>query len=193
MSSPHRRRSSVRREAALLLSEPEIQINDRAVAAAFLEALRRRARDGPVCLAVDDIQWMDAASLAALHYALARLEGEPVAALLAVRGDVPGWLRRAVGEDRRQTIDIPGLSLGATHELLRARLDATFPRPTLIRLWETSRGNHFFVLELAAALKHSNGDARARRRPPDSRDSRRAPARPHQWPQRGRARARMRL
>ena len=90
-------------------------------------------------------------------YALARLEGEPVAALLAVRGDVPGWLRRAVGEDRRQTIDIPGLSLGATHELLRARLDATFPRPTLIRLWETSRGNHFFVLELAAALKRSGG------------------------------------
>ena len=91
-------------EAALLLSEPEIHINDRAVAAAFLEALRRLARDGPVCLAVDDIQWMDAASLAALHYALARLEGKPVAALLAVRGDVPGWLRRAVREDRRSAM-----------------------------------------------------------------------------------------
>ncbi len=127
------------------------------VAAAFLEVLRRLARDGPVCLAVDDIQWMDAASLAALHYALARLEGEPVAALLAVRGDVPGWLRRAVREDRRQTIDIPGLSLGATHELFRARLDATFARPTLIRLWETSRGNPFFALELAAALKRRGG------------------------------------
>jgi len=144
-------------EAALLLGEPEIQIDERAVAAAFLEALRRLSHDGPVCLAVDDVQWLDAASLAALRYALARLEGEPVAALLAVRGDVPEWLRRAVHEDRRRTVQLTGLSLGATHELLRVRLDATFPRPTLNRLWETSRGNPFFALELAAALQRRGG------------------------------------
>ncbi|MDT5029671.1 MAG: hypothetical protein QOE61_6629, partial [Micromonosporaceae bacterium] len=144
-------------EVALLLGEPEIHVDDRAVAAAFLEALRRLSHDGPVCLAVDDVQWLDAASLAALRYALARLEGESVAALLAVRGDVPEWLRRAVPEDRRRTVHLTGLSLGATHELLRARLDATFPRPTLIRLWETSRGNPFFALELATALQRRGG------------------------------------
>jgi len=144
-------------EAALLLSEAEIHIDDRAVAAAFLEALRRLARDCPLCLAVDDVQWLDAASLATLCYALARLEGEPVAALLAVRGDVPEWLRRAVPEERRRTVEVSGLSLGATHELLRARLDARFPRPTLIRLWETSRGNPLFALELAAALQRRGG------------------------------------
>jgi AAA ATPase domain len=144
-------------EVALLLGEPEIHVDDRAVAAAFLEALRRLSHDGPVCLAVDDVQWLDAASLAALRYALARLEGESVAALLAVRGDVPEWLRRAVREDRRRTVHLTGLSLGATHGLLRARLDATFPRPTLIRLWETSRGNPFFALELATALQRRGG------------------------------------
>ena len=63
--------------------------------AAFLAAVRLLARDGPVCVAVDDVQWLDAASLAALGYALARLDVEPVAALLAVRGEVPEWLRRA--------------------------------------------------------------------------------------------------
>ncbi len=142
-------------EAALLLGEPEIHIDERAVAAAFLETVRRLARDGPVCIAVDDVQWLDAASLAALRYALARLDGEPVAALVAVRGDVPDWLLRAVREDRRHTVHVRGLSLGATHELLRVRLGATFPRPTLTRLWETSRGNPFFALELAAALQRS--------------------------------------
>ena len=144
-------------EAALLLGESEIHADDRAVAAAFLGALRLLARDSPLCLAVDDIQWLDAASLAALRYALARLDDEPVAALLAVRGDLPAWLRRAVPEERLRTVEVSGLSVGATHELLRARLDATFPRPTLIRLWETSGGNPFFALELASALQRRGG------------------------------------
>ena len=144
-------------EAALLLGESEIQANERAVAAAFLGALRLLACDSPLCVAVDDIQWLDAASLSALGHALARLDREPVAALLAVRGCVPSWLRRAVPEDRLRTIGVDGLSVGATHELLHARLDATFSRPTLIRLWETAGGNPFFVLELATALQQRGG------------------------------------
>ena len=190
-------------EAALLLGESEIHADERAVAAAFLGALRLLARDGPLCLAVDDVQWLDAASLAALRYALARLEGEPVATLLAVRGDVPEWLRRAVPEDRLERVDVGGLSVGATHELLRTRLDATFPRPTLIRLWETSRGNPFFALELANALQRRGGTlapgeelpipptstssctsastVSARRRSRSRAPSRRSPIRPWRW------------
>jgi len=144
-------------EAALLLGESEIQADDRAVAAAFLAALRLIARNRPLCLAVDDIQWLDEASVAALRYALARLEREQVATLLAVRGGLPPWLRRAVPEGRLRTIEIGGLSVGALRELLLARLDATFPRPILIRLWETSGGNPFFALELAGALQRRGG------------------------------------
>jgi DNA-binding CsgD family transcriptional regulator len=143
--------------AALLLGESEIHADDRAVAAAFLGALRLLAADNPVCLAVDDVQWLDVASLVALQYALARLDREPVAVLLAVRGEPPTWLRRAVPEGRLRTVQVGGLSLGAIHELLRARLDAAFPRPTLLRLWETSRGNPFFALELASALQRRGG------------------------------------
>ncbi len=123
----------------------------------FLGALRLLARDGPLCLAVDDVQWLDAVSLAVLRHALARLDGVPVATLLAIRGDVPEWLRHAVPENRLERIDVGGLSLGATHELLHTRLGAHFARPTLIRLWETSRGNPFFALELASALQRRGG------------------------------------
>ena len=144
-------------EAALLLGEAESDADDRAVAAAFLAALRMLAGERPVCLAVDDVQWLDAASLAALGYALARLDGQPVAALMAVRGEVPDWLRRALPESQLRTVPVTSLSLGATHELLHDRLDATFARPVLIRLWETSRGNPFFALELAAALQRRGG------------------------------------
>jgi DNA-binding CsgD family transcriptional regulator len=144
-------------QSALLLDESELDADDRAVAAAFLAALRLLARDGPVCVAVDDVQWLDAASVAVLGYALARLDDEPVAALLGVRGEVPEWLRRLLPGDSLRTVEVAGLSLGATHEMLHARLGATFARPTLIRLWETSRGNPFFTLELASALQRNGG------------------------------------
>jgi DNA-binding CsgD family transcriptional regulator len=144
-------------EGALLLGEAPLHADDRAIGSAFLGAVRILARNRPVCLAVDDVQWLDAASLSALRYALARLEDEPVALLLAARGNVPEWLRRAVSEERLRTIDVGGLSLGATYELIRARLHITFPRPTLVRLWETAQGNPFFALELAAALQRRGG------------------------------------
>jgi DNA-binding CsgD family transcriptional regulator len=144
-------------EAALLLGEPNFDADERTIAAATLSALQVLARDQAVLVAVDDAQWLDTATVAALRFALARLRGEPVAALVAVRGDVPGWLRRTVHEDRLAFVEIGGLSLGALHELLRSRLDATFPRPTLVRLWETSGGNPFFALELASALQRRGG------------------------------------
>jgi DNA-binding CsgD family transcriptional regulator len=140
-------------EAALLLGDSQTSADDRTVAAAFRTALRHLATDAPVCLAVDDLQWLDAASLAALRFVLSRLDDEPIVVLLAVRGSVPAWIRRAVPEDRLRTVEVGGLSLGALNEVLRARLGATFPRPTLIRLWETSSGNPFFALELGGALQ----------------------------------------
>jgi len=144
-------------EVALLLSEPGARADERTVAAAFLGALRLLAAERPLCLAVDDVQWLDAASLAPLRFALPRLSHEPVAAFVTVRGSVPPWLRGALPEERLQTIEVAGLSVGAIHELLRARLDAAFPRPTLIRIWETSAGNPFFALELGRALQRRGG------------------------------------
>lgn len=144
-------------EAALLLGESEIHADDRAVAAAFLGALRLLVEDGPLCLGVDDVQWLDAAPLAALQYALARLDDEPVATLLAVRGRPPAWLRRAVPEERLREIEVVGLGMDTIRKLLRVRLDATFPRPTLIKIWETSGGNPYFALELGGALQRSGG------------------------------------
>jgi DNA-binding CsgD family transcriptional regulator len=55
-------------------------------------------------------------------------------------------------------VELRGLSIGATHELLRTRLGTSFARPALVRIWETSSGNPFFALELATAL-HLRGGA----------------------------------
>ena len=144
-------------EGALLLGASEAPVDERAIGAAFLQALRVLAAPGPVCLAVDDLQWLDPPSLGALQFALTRLGDHPVAALVTVRGDVPPWLRRSFPEPGLAEVEVTGLSVGAMQQLLQTRLGASFPRPTLLRLCETSGGNPFFALELAGALERRGG------------------------------------
>jgi DNA-binding CsgD family transcriptional regulator len=128
--------------------------DERVVAFAFLAVLRALAAGGRVAVAVDDVQWLDAPSLAVLRYVLPRLEAEPVLALLTVRGDAPLWLRR---DERLLALELGSLSVGALHELLRTRTGESLPRPALLRIWQTSGGNPFFALELARALRRRGG------------------------------------
>jgi DNA-binding CsgD family transcriptional regulator len=141
-------------ETALALSDGDERLEEGLVAFALLGAIRRLARAGRVLLAVDDLQWLDGPSTALLRYVLPRLATEPVAAVLTVRGEVPSWLTRSEGLIE---LVLRPLSLGALHELLRTRLDAAFPRPVLLRIWQTSGGNPFFALELARALQRRGG------------------------------------
>jgi hypothetical protein len=83
-------------ELALALSDSGNPVEERLVAFAFLNALRRLAERNPLLLAVDDVQWLDASSLALLRYVLPRFESEPVAAVLTARGELLTWLRRDV-------------------------------------------------------------------------------------------------
>jgi DNA-binding CsgD family transcriptional regulator len=148
-------------EAALALSESDgASAEEGVVAFAFLNTLRRLAVGNRLLLVVDDVQWLDGPSLAMLRFALSRLEREPVAAIVTVRDEVPLWLRRGVAEERLLTIELGPLSVGALHELLRTRGGAVLARPTLLRIWETSGGNPFFALELAAALERRGGGGR---------------------------------
>jgi DNA-binding CsgD family transcriptional regulator len=148
-------------ETALALSGSDGPPVEEGVAAfAFLNTLRRLAIGKGLVLGIDDVQWLDASSLAMLRFALSRLETETVAAILTAR-EVPVWLRPRITEGRLRVIELGGLSVGALHELLRTRGSATLPRPTLLRIWETSGGNPFFALELANALQLRGGRVNA--------------------------------
>lgn len=149
---------------ALLLDDASEDADERAVAAAFLASLRHLAGERPVCLAIDDLQWLDAASLGAVGFAQARLGQERVASLLSVRGGVPSWVRRSTPPERLTELGLRGLTVGALGELLRARVGRGLTRPALLRIWETSAGNPFFALELAQALER-RGPARTPRDP----------------------------
>ena len=81
---PTGQRSALSR--ALVLEDVEGSPPDaHAVGVALLGALRALAASGRVLVAVDDVQWLDSASAAALAYAGRRLRGEPIGILLARR------------------------------------------------------------------------------------------------------------
>jgi DNA-binding CsgD family transcriptional regulator len=153
LPAPQRRALAI----ALLLEDAEGAAPDeRAVAAAFLGALRIVAAGGPVVVAVDDAQWLDPASTRTLAFALRRLEDEPIALLVTIRTSPeetePVDLLGSLPHENVSRIPLGPLSLGALYELVSSRLGAQLSRPTLLRLHDTSAGNPFYALELARAL-----------------------------------------
>jgi DNA-binding NarL/FixJ family response regulator/tetratricopeptide (TPR) repeat protein len=141
-------------EIALLLREPDGAPPEvRVLGLALVSVVRALARERPVLLALDDVQWVDASSAEILAFMLRRLEGEPVGVLATVRGRpvrAPLELNRAFGAFER--LPVGPLSVGAIHRVLWGRLSLNLPRPALMRVHETAGGNPFYALELGRAL-----------------------------------------
>ncbi len=140
-------------EIALLRTEPDLpQLDPRAVDLAFLNILRALSLVEPVVLAIDDLQWLDAATLGTVSFALRRLVAERVYVLASFRFD--GTERaQPLPLDRIVRVPVGPLSLGAIHRILSVRLGLTVPRAVLRRIEFTSEGNPFFALELGRALQ----------------------------------------
>jgi hypothetical protein len=71
--------------ALLLEDEHGVAPDRRAIGVALLATLRTLVQDRPLLIAVDDVQWVDAPSAAALAFALRRVAGEPLCVLVAER------------------------------------------------------------------------------------------------------------
>ena len=150
-------------EVALLRAEPgDAPADHRTVAAATLAMLRSLSRDRPVLLGVDDEQWLDASSAAALGFAVRRLSEEPVGIFGASRvgeGAVdPIGLARTMPDDRLERIRVEPLSIEAVGALIDHRIGLHLSTHTLRRIHETSDGNPFFALELARAVQQAGGE-----------------------------------
>ena len=146
-------------EVALLRSDDVAagtQIDERMIGVGTLSALRALAARGPLVVAIDDLQWMDASSARAIRFALRRLRDEDVVVLATRRLDQRTTgaleLERMLGDDRVTRLRIGPLSVGAVHELLVAKLALDASRATLLRLHELTGGNPFFALEIGREL-----------------------------------------
>ena len=133
----------------------------RAVAVALLNLLRVLAGERPLLVAVDDVQWLDAASAVALGFAVRRLRDEPAGFLLARRVDgvveLPLDLARMESGDAVERLAVGPMDLRTLGRLFEDRLGLTLPRETVRRIHGVSGGNPFYALELARSAEAAGG------------------------------------
>jgi DNA-binding CsgD family transcriptional regulator len=117
------------------------------VSAAALALLRLAARQGPVLIVVDDLQWLDRSSAHVLGFVARRLEGSGIGFLAAVRSEADSFLLHA-GLPQH---DVPPLDeVGATH-LLQSRFPG-LAAPVRRRVMAAAQGNPLALLELPVTM-----------------------------------------
>lgn len=162
LPAPQRRALS----RALVLEEDEGPPPDpHAVGVAVLNALRALADERPLVVAVDDVQWLDAASSGALGYAARRLRVEHVGVLLSRRAPLESTflneLRRSLAAERFTDVEVSSLGVSALHQVVHDHLGVTLPRPLLAEVHEASGGNPFYALEIVRMLRRSGASVEA--------------------------------
>jgi DNA-binding CsgD family transcriptional regulator len=131
---------------AALALRPASAPNRFAVGAATLGVLAAAAEAKPLLVLVDDVQWLDEASAAAVLFAVRRLVADPVAVLLALREGTPSPLEAA----GLPTLRLGGLDAGAAAELLAHRAAGPVAPDAVERLHRATAGNPLALLELPA-------------------------------------------
>lgn len=142
---PAPQRAAIR--AALLLDDGD-GADPRAVALGVRGVLRAQAARRPVIVLVDDAQWVDDASAAALGQSLPRLTDVPVLVVAWARPSgrpvtdwLPDWPRTELG--------LAPLPISAIFHVVREHLDVTLTRSELRAVGEASGGNPLHALEFA--------------------------------------------
>ena len=148
-------------------------VGPREIAAGLLAVLRRL---GPALIVIDDLSWLDLATLDALRFALRRM-GEGRLRVLASRrtaGVIEDPLPRPAADDVLPVGTYETLALGPADpatigDLLVERHQLRLAPPVLANVIEQTGGNPFWALEIGAALAQApglDGDLRALPIPP---------------------------
>ena len=131
-----------------------------AVGLAVLSALRSCLSEGPVLIAIDDVQWLDADSLETLAFALRRIHEGPLGVLITARTDAPGDPLTAGAPPpphrwRDLLTAIPAAEQITLGQLDGRQIQSLLPRSVTaaqVRLVTAqSRGNPFWARQIAAS------------------------------------------
>lgn len=140
------------------------------VSRAALGLVRTAALEAPLVLAVDDVQWLDQPSEAALRFVVRRIRDLPVRVLVARRSVEPEppplGLDREL-RDRLEVRRIGPLTLTELDRLLEERLGTSLPRPRLERLHRACNGNPLYAIEIARSLGDATDDDEPLPLPPE--------------------------
>ncbi len=128
--------------AALRLAASERPPDRLAVYAGTLSTLAAAAEQSPLLILVDDLQWIDTSSRDALLFAARRLRDDPIATLVATRGD-------EVSTDGLETIQLAPLDDLAARKVVGA---AALASKVEARVLAAAAGNPLALVELPRAL-----------------------------------------
>ena len=137
---------------------PHGAIEPEQVATALAELLSVLSHDQTVVVVLDDLQWLDRASAAAITYAIRLSTGRRIIVLATHRigASVPVTFDRLRNVDVRR-ITLTGLSAAGLHHVLAERGCPVPRRSDLVRIHELSRGNPIHAIELARQLADHPG------------------------------------
>jgi DNA-binding CsgD family transcriptional regulator len=116
--------------------------------AATLALLGALAEDGPVLVLLDDAQWLDGPSAAALMFAARRLLADAVTVIVSLRADAAGADALALASF--EGLLLSGLADGPARALLEAHCGRPVPAATASWLQAETGGNPLALVELAA-------------------------------------------
>jgi DNA-binding CsgD family transcriptional regulator/tetratricopeptide (TPR) repeat protein len=118
--------------------------------------LEGAAMDSPLVIFLDDMQWADTGTVAALRALPPRLASLPIGWVVAMRPDQgPGQLRSAVehlADDGAETLTLGPLSPAAVAQVARDVMQAE-PDEPLLRVAGEAGGNPFLLVELLEGLR----------------------------------------
>lgn len=131
---------------------------------AVVQLLVQWAQQTPLLVLLDDIQWMDDASSALLHYALRLLRPLPVrfacsarGGELASNGAISQVLQALRREQQLLTLEVQPLDREQTADLIRSTQTLSpdsFSLSTVNQVFIDSGGNPLFALEITRSLGH---------------------------------------
>lgn len=128
-----------------------LALDSRVLGSTLLALLELAATDGSVLVVIDDLQWADQDSFAALGYALRRLGASCVTVVAARR---PGAGRSLPDA---HVFEVPPLMAGDLPLLVRSRFGVDLPWHVAERVARVSGGNPFYALEIVRSLPASPG------------------------------------
>jgi ATP/maltotriose-dependent transcriptional regulator MalT len=139
---------------AVVLAGPtgDLAIQPRLLGTAVRSLLDTLARERPVVVAIDDIQWTDPVSASVIGFALRRAGPSRVGLLAArrLREPVPDGLTGIM--DSGRTVVGP-MSVAGLHHVVRQELGEAPSRPAMIRIHAAANGNPLFALEIIRLLR----------------------------------------
>jgi DNA-binding CsgD family transcriptional regulator len=124
------------------------------IGAATLSVLAAHAEESPLLVLVDDAQWLDASSAAALVFATRRLLADSVAVIFAVRADEAPVIEAAGLPE----VVLGGLDREASRALLACHAQAAVPLETADQMVRATGGNALALVELAAGAPDLRAD-----------------------------------